>query len=381
MSRSTKRLSLGLVGPTWPFRGGIAHHTSLLARALASRHDLRFVSYSRMYPALLYPGASDREPGGLGPLPRLDEPLLDSLNPATWWRVGRTLAALRPDSVIIPWWVVFWAPQIWVVARLLRGAGVPVIFLCHNVREHESSPWRSAISRQVLRSGSAFLCHSDGEAAILREQLPGRPIRKVFHPSYGELSKGASAAEPARAEPPELLFFGFIREYKGLDVLLAAMPEVHGRTGAKLRVVGEVWGDPAPWHRRVAELGLDRAVELDLRYASVEEIPALFARAALVILPYRTATGCGPLQLAFGAGRPVVGSAVGGITEAVRDGENGLLVPPGDPAALAAAIVRALEPELLKRLTRGAADAASSFTWESLVDAVEELVDALGRAA
>jgi glycosyltransferase involved in cell wall biosynthesis len=120
-------------------------------------------------------------------------------------------------------------------------------------------------------------------------------------------------------------------------------------------------------------------VTLDLRYAPTGELPAIFARASLVVLPYRSATGCGPLQLAFGAGRPVVGSAVGGIAEAVRDGVDGILVPPGDPLALAAALCRALEPTTLAALTRGAAEAAGRFSWEGLVDEIEALVGEVGR--
>jgi glycosyltransferase involved in cell wall biosynthesis len=372
------RLRLGLLGPAWPFRGGIAHHTTLLARALAARHDLRFVGFRRMYPPWLYPGASDREPGGARPADALDEPILDSANPATWLAAGRRLAAFRPDAVVIPWWVAFWAPQIYVVSRVLRRAGVPVIFLCHNVREHESSPLRAAVTRRALRAGSAFLCHTDAEAALLRERFPGRIVRKIAHPTYGALSGGGGEVAAGRDAAKELLFFGFVRDYKGLDVLLAAMPEVRDRTGARLRVVGECWGDPAPLRRRVGELGLTETVDLDLRYVANEEIPGLFARAAIVVLPYRSATGCGPLQLAFGAGRPVVGSAVGAIAEAVRDGEDGLLVPPGDPAALAAALIRALEPGLLARLTRGAAESAAAFSWERLVDAIGQVVGELG---
>lgn len=369
----------GLIGPTWPFRGGIAHHTSLLARALANRHELRFMSFSRMYPSWLYPGASDRETGDSRLRTGLDEPLLDSMNPATWFLVGRRMSVWKPDAVIMPWWVVFWAPQFFMIAQLLRRARVPVVFLCHNVREHENSAWRSLLTWQVLRTGDAFLCHSDEELEILRKWLPGRVIRRVVHPSYKYISGLSDSLEPAPENKKELLFFGFIRNYKGLDVLLEAMPEVNRATGACLHVAGEAWVDQAFWHRQVKDLGLGKVVQLDLRYIPNEEIPSLFARAALVLLPYRTATGCGPLQLAFGAGKPVVGSAVGGIAESVQNGKNGLLVPPGDPVALASAIIRALEPECLASLTRGAEQAATAFSWDILVDAIEEVTDALER--
>lgn len=379
MSAPEVPLRLGLVGPTWPFRGGIAHHTTLLAQALSARHELRFYSFSRMYPQWLYPGESDREPGDTSLATGLDQALLDSLRPDSWLRVGRRLAKWKPDAVILPWWVAFWGPQLWVVSRLLRRAGVPVVFLCHNVLEHESASWKQRVTWRVLGAGDAFLCHSDEEVAALERNLPGRRVRKIFHPTYAALSAGEPVPAPPSG-PPELLFFGFVRPYKGLDVLLEAMPEVHRRTGATLRVVGEMWGDAGPLHDQIRRLGLEQVVRLELRYAGNDELPGLFAAAALVVLPYRSATGCGPLQLAFGAGRAVVGSAVGSIAEVVQDGDSGLLVPPDDPNALAEALVRALEPATLATLTAGAARASLDFTWEAFVDILEEVVQDIRSA-
>lgn len=377
MTRSSpdSRCRIALIGPTWPFRGGIAHHTSLLARALHDRHDLRFISFSRMYPRWLFPGSSDREPGERGLQAGLDEPLLDGMNPLSWFRVARELAAWRPEAVIIPWWVVFWAPQTWVISRHLRRAGIPVIFLCHNVDEHESSAWRRLVTWRALGCGSAFLCHSEEDLHRLRQHFPDRICQKVVHPSYGMLSRGRRQIH--QQDSPELLFFGFIRPYKGLDVLLAAMPEVYRRTGARLRVVGEVWGRSMDVEAMVDRLGLRKVVELRLSYVPNEEIPDLFAQACVTVLPYRQATASGPLQLALGAGRPVVASAVGSLAEMVRNGHNGLLVPPGDPAALADAIVRALEPTQLAALTAGAEETSREFGWERLVQTLEEVVHAL----
>lgn len=371
------RHRFALIGPTWPFRGGIAHHTSLLARELHHRHDLRFISFRRMYPQWIYPGATDREPGEHPLQSGLDEPLLDAMNPFTWMDVSRSLVNWRPEAVIIPWWVVFWAPQTWVISSRLRRAGIPVIFLCHNVEEHETCGWRRWATWRAIRHGSAFLCHSEKGLAQLSQHFPDRICRKMVHPSYGDLSRGTR--QIPRQDGLELLFFGFIRRYKGIEVLLAAMPEVHRRTGARLRVVGEPWDHTLDMGALIAQHGLQDVVQTRLSYVPNEEIPDLFASASLVVLPYHRATASGPLQLALGAGRPVVASAVGSIAEMVRDGHNGLLVPPGDPAALADAIVRALEPTQLAALTAGAEEASQQFGWEHLVRTLEEVVHALGK--
>ena len=394
-------LTIALVGPTFPFRGGIAHHTTLLYRALRERHEVVFRSFKRQYPRWLYPGESDRDESEGAPRAENVKYTLDSMNPYTWWKTAHELAKQRPDLVILPWWVVFWAPQFYALSRYLKQVGnVSVVFFCHNVQEHETNTIKRLATRQVLSGGDAFLCQSEAEADNLRSWFPDKIVRKVFHPTYAEVggspggspngspggspsgSPGESPSEresSGRDDAPNLLFFGFICDYKGLDVLLRAMPRIHRNTGAGLKVVGETWKEASDYEKLIEELEIGHAVDCEFRYVPNGELGDLFSETDLVVLPYRSATGCGVLQLAFGHGKPVVATRVGGIAESVREGVNGLLSAPEDPDALAEAVEQALEPGQLERLLEGVRASAQEFSWEALVDSLEEVYQALGE--
>jgi glycosyltransferase involved in cell wall biosynthesis len=374
----SEALHIAIIGPTRPLRGGISHHTTLLARALQQRHHVRFFSYIRQYPGWLYPGRNDREPAAAD----VREPgvfyTLDSLNPWTWIKTARQICAEKVDLLIIPWWTVFWAPQVAFMTRSVRRhSNAKIVFLCHNVSDHETNRVKAFIADVVLRESDAILCHSDEEYAEVKKRFPKKVVQKIYHPSYEALvgkTQSESGIDPGAA--PKILFFGFIRPYKGLEVLLRAMPEIHKRTGAVLHVVGEPWGNLEEITAQLRRLENEGMVFSDLRYVPTEEIGAIFNSVQLAVLPYRSATGCGVAQLAFGAGKPVVASDVGGLRDAVRDGDNGLLVKPGDDAALAEAVSQALSPSMYPRLAAGARLASQRFSWDGIVDIIERIAAA-----
>ena len=218
-----------LLGPTYPFRGGIAHYTTMLARALAKEHDVMFISFKRQYPGWLFPGRSDRDPS---PEPlRVDaEPLLEPLNPLSWWRTIRRLHTWQPDVVIIPWWVPFWAPAWAVIGRGIKRFARPprLLFICHNVMPHERG-WLDRVAiRVALAPGDGFITHSQADASLLRALRSDAPVRVTKIPSYASVTELDSQplAVPLPTDSPVLLFCGFVRPYKGLDILLRALPLV-----------------------------------------------------------------------------------------------------------------------------------------------------------
>ncbi|MBW2253872.1 MAG: glycosyltransferase [Deltaproteobacteria bacterium] len=356
------------VGPVSPFRGGIAQHTTRLARELVDRLGASRVavfSFRRQYPARLFPGESDRDP--------LAKPLdvgdirfcIDSLNPWTWRQAARRIAALHPRVVVIPWWTVFWAPCFGYLARRLARSGPDICFLCHNVVEHESARWKQRATRAVLGRGTRFVCHTAEDAANLRAMLPGaRPVVHP-HPIYDHFP--APTGSLPRRGALELLFFGFVRPYKGLDVLIEAL----GLLGDNihLTIAGEFWEGRAEIEARIRQLGLTGRVELVPRYVSDQETAEYFARADVCVLPYRSATGSGVVTVAYHFDTPVVVTAVGGLPEAVVDGETGLLVPPGSPAALAEAI-GSMTADRAASMVPAIRELARRMSWASLAAAV-----------
>jgi glycosyltransferase involved in cell wall biosynthesis len=387
-------MKIALVGPTYPFRGGISHYTTLLARHLRQRHEVRFFTFRRQYPAWLFPGRSDRDPSEEAAQLRAEaEPMLDSLNPLTWWRTARAIQAAQPEVLVLQWTVWFWGPLLLTLVALARrwSPTTRVVLLCHNATPHETggrlvrllAGWMQG---RLARQSAAILCHSKADLAVLQGMAPKVRARAVMMPTFGALAQSAATLSQAEArrelgvseEGPVLLFFGFVRPYKGLDVLFGAMPAVLARyPEATLLVAGEWWKDALPARDLLATLGIEQRVRLLDEYLPNDRLPALFAAADVAVLPYRSATQSAVVQLAFGFGLPVITTTVGGLPEAVQHEVSGLLVPPGDAEALAGAILRYLDEGWRERLTPGVEAARSRFSWEALVEAIEEAVAAV----
>ncbi|HEU4335619.1 MAG TPA: glycosyltransferase [Candidatus Eisenbacteria bacterium] len=380
-------MKVALLGPTYPHRGGIAHYTTLLAHALAARPDVdlvSFVSFRRLYPGFLFPGTTQFDASGdaLRP-PIAPEAILDSVAPWTWGAAGRRIRAAAPEVLVVPWWHPFFGPSVGAAARAARprgSAGPKRLFLCHNVEPHEATPIDRMLAGYGLAAADGFLVHARAEAARLAPRAKGRPVRVHPHPTYEVFSAKAPARDAARASVGArgrtLLFFGYVRPYKGLADLLEALRRARPDAWDTLLVVGEFYEPRERYAAALEDPALRGKVTVVDRYVANEEVAAYFAAADLVALPYRSATGSGIAQIAYGAGVPVVATRTGGLEEVVEEGATGLLVPPEDPAALARAIERYFDEGLEARLREGVARARVRYGWDALVGALLDLAGA-----
>lgn len=371
-----------LVGPSWPLRGGIARTTTFLARELEARGALAgFLTPVRQYPRWLYPGAHDVDPDSC---PRLQvaRPCFGVLEPWTWPRLLKAARSARGEALVLPYWTWAWGPiEAWLASRLR----LPLVTIVHNPADHNASwPARRTAGR-VLARARGFLCHAASVEEHVRARFPGRPT--AVHPLPPDRPPDADrVASRARLGVPghhlALLCFGLIRPYKGVEVLLEAIASLPKDLPVTLLLAGEPWGEAGERLRaRIAAPDLAGRVVARLEWVPEGEAPAWFAAADVAVLPYRSATGSAVAAQALGAGLPVVGSRVGGIAEVVEDGASGLLVPPDDAPALAAALGRLVEPGLVARLADGARTAAARWSWSSYADALGGLVTAvLGNA-
>ena len=374
-------MRISLVGPCHPFRGGIAHYTTSLYRALEDAgHQVQTYNFSRQYPDVLFPGTT-QEDHSKAPFEMPNDRCVDTLNPVSWAYTGWRIARSRPELTIIQWWHPYFAPSFGTIARIVRRASrSQIVFLCHNVLPHESSLVDKGLIRWAFRSSDSFLVQAAKERAKLRELVGYKPqIEVVPHPTYDVFAEqgGEVTGEEARAKlrlkgERILLFFGYVRPYKGLSVLLNALPLLK-TSGIQLVIAGECYEDKQKYLNLLQELRLeDRVLFLD-KYIPNEEVRVYFAAADLVVLPYRSATQSGIVQVAYAFGVPVVVSDVGGIPEIVQDGETGLLVPPERPGQLAAAIDRFFREDLSEQLTEGIRRKREAFRWDSVVTALTQL--------
>lgn len=369
MSRAgTPRVAI--VGPVLPFRGGNAQHTTMLLRTFAARGEARAISFTRQYPRSLFPGESDRDPALVGHLEPHTDYLIDSVNPLTWGAAVRELVAWQADVVVFPWTHVYWAPSFSYMVRRLRRAGIPVVFLCHNVTEHESAAWKRVLTRRVVRLGTGHVVQTNLDSEHLVELLPDAHPIVHLHPVYDRFPLATGSLEPEH--DLELLFFGFVRRYKGLDLALEALALLPPELDVRLTVAGEFWHGADGTRALIEHLGISDKVEIVNRYLSDDEVAEYFDRAHAVVLPYRSATGSGVVAIAQYYEKPVIVTRVGGLPDVVEDGVTGFVVEPESPQAIADAIQRLGESD-----GQGMADATRRFksenlTWEGLADAVLE---------
>jgi glycosyltransferase involved in cell wall biosynthesis len=362
---------IAVVGPAHPYKGGIAQYTTELAhRLVAAGHEVVIESWSHQYPAALYPGLLTITEPELPPF----SPTLRRLSwrrPDSWYRTGRRLRAF--DIVVL---VVVNSVQVPAYLGILAGLGrhrtTRVVAQCHNVLPHEKSAVDVALVRSVLARVEGVVVHSASQGEQARK-VTDRPVT-VEHmaPLVVASATGPTGTGQVRHR---LLFFGLVRPYKGLDVLLRALAA--GPPDVTLRVAGEFWGGTVSTEQLVTELGLGHRVELRPGYVESRDVPALFADVDALALPYRSATASLNAFLAFEQGVPVVATRVGTVEQDVTDGVDGILCEPDDVESLRAAITRFYgdgEPERL-RAGVGAVDATPA--WARYCTALVATADAV----
>jgi len=351
---------VALIGPVVPCRGGVAQYTAMLHRTWRARAGLLTISCAAGYPSFMYPGQSTLEPGFEAWREPGVEYLLGAWQPAGVRRAVRRILEHGAETAVLTWWTAFWAPTMGLLARALRREGVRVVFLCHNVADHESTAWKAGLAKWALEAGDAFVVQSRCEAEALEKRRPGARACVYPHPVFSQYPE---ATRPlSRRAGLELLFFGLVRPYKGLDVLACAMSLLKGED-VFLTVAGEWWVRDPSLLRALASCD---NVEVVDRYIPFAQTGDYFQRADAVVLPYGAVTGSGVVPLAYRYGKPVVATRVGGLPEVVEDGVSGCLVDPGDLEALAAALrsFRAKEPSWAEGIAR----VAGRMTWSGLCD-------------
>jgi len=367
-----------LVGPVYPFKGGISHYTGLLYRALSKKYDTTMVSYKMQYPKLLFKKeqrdySNDRF--------KIEDTKywLHTANPFNIAVTAHKINQLKPDMVVIQWWHPYFAPCYFILTRLLRHT--KVIFVCHNVFPHERFPMDRFLTKLTLRGGDGFILHSKSDAQELLSIQKNAKYQVAVHPTYNAFKIADMSKEEARkklgcAEDEKLLlFFGFVRAYKGLKYLLEAMPEVLKNTEkVRLLLVGEFDKDRDEYMRRIEELDIGHAVKCYEGYIPDAEVEPFFAACDVVVLPYVSATQSGIVQIAYGFEKPVIVTNVGGLPEVVLDGKTGYIAEPCDAADLAEKICVFLSAEDKDSYARNIDIEKEKYSWDRMCEVIDRLM-------
>ncbi|MEM9425130.1 MAG: glycosyltransferase [Pseudomonadota bacterium] len=356
-----------MIGPFPPIRSGIAKHTEAVARALEAREDIevRRWSFSKQYPAFLYPGGSERDLGEGAQTSGVAE-TLSGPNPLTWRRTAREIQLWGPSTLVIPAWTFAVAPALGWIARKVSASSSKVCMIVHNAYDHEAQRLKDRLTSWQLSAADRFVTHNVALAKELETRFPKKPAEVFPHPTFDDVP--VATGRLTRRSKLELLFFGLVRPYKGLDVLLDAMPMLT-RDDVSLTIAGEFWQHQEETQARIDRLGPGHSVELLAQYVGDDEMAELFDRADAVVLPYRSVSGSGVVSLAFHYQKPVIASDLPGFAEILRASGAGWLFKTGDAAHLAATIDQLGRDDLV-RAGEAAGRSARELTWSKFASII-----------
>ncbi len=371
-------MKIVLIGPVYPYKGGIAHYTSLLCRALRKKHEVGMVSYCMQYPKFLFK-KEQRDYSNKEFAVEQTQYLINTANPLNWIKAAGVIRRYKPDAVIIEWWHPYFAPCYTVLSKLLRKQ--MKVFICHNVFPHERFPMDRLLTKMTLRTGNKFVVQSRMDAEDLKSIIPEADHIVTPHPTYNAFKMAGISKEEARKQiglemgKPMLLFFGFVREYKGLKYLIKALPYVKADIpDVKLWVVGDFGDDKEMYLELILRNNLRDNIVLVDGYVPDKEVEKYFAATDLVALPYISATQSGIAQIAYGFEKPVIATNVGGLPDVVEDGKTGYLVGKEDEQALAEAIRKFFLQDIQAEFITNIRNRAGEFSWETMIQRIEKLI-------
>jgi glycosyltransferase involved in cell wall biosynthesis len=366
-----QKLDIAIIGPAHPLRGGgISTFNERMAEVLQQQgHTVTIYSFSLQYPSFLFPGKSqftdEPAPRGLH-----IKTVINSINPFNWLKVGAMIRDARPDLVIVRYWLPFMGPSLGTILRKIRKNGHSrILCIADNVLPHEKRPGDKQFTSYFVKPVDRFITMSKDVLNDIRT-FTDKPAVFTPHPlydNYGDAVSKAQACAHLKLDPAVkyILFFGFIRKYKGLDILLEAMKDERIRAaGIRLIIAGEFYGDSAEYQPAITEIK-DR-VHLFTEFIPNEEVKYYFSAVDLIVQPYRSATQSGITQIAYHFEKPMVVTKVGGLYEVVIDGATGFVTTP-EPGPIADAIVRFFAqpiPDMQYHL----AEQKKKYSWQVFTD-------------
>jgi D-inositol-3-phosphate glycosyltransferase len=372
-----------LLGTAHPFRGGLASFNERLAQQLLSEgHEAEILTFTMQYPGFLFPGKTQYSES---PAPRGIKiaRVLNSVNPFNWIKVGYRIKKESPDILLIKFWHPFMAPCFGAVSRIAKKkkSGKPVVIcIFDNVIPHEKKPGDRLLAKYFIRSidGAVVMSHSVKED--LNTFRVNIPVVYNPHPLYDNYGVVISREEALKklnlsGEYSYLLFFGFIRAYKGLDLLLKAFADKQLRNRMlKLIIAGEFYESQAPYREIIEKNDLKNDIILYDCFIAEDEVAAFFCAADLVVQPYKSATQSGVTQIAYHFGKPMLVTDVGGLSEIVPHGKCGYVVKPV-PKSIAEAIADYFDNNRNRQFTEGIMKEKEKFAWNRMTASIKDVLD------
>jgi len=372
-------MKITIIGPSYPYRGGIALFSNRLAESLSKAgHEVNIVTFKMQYPSFLFPGktqfVTDKNGSDLN-ITRA----INSVNPFNWLKVGKQVSATKPDLVIFKYWMPFMAPCFGTIAKQIKkNKHTKILGLVHNLIPHEKRTGDTALTSFFVKKMDGFIAMSKSVLADIEKFDSAKP--KVFSPhplydNFGEVKPREEALKELDLDGQYnyMLFFGIVRKYKGLDLLLNAFADKNLNNGKiKLIVAGEFYDDNTAYLDIIKKHQLEDSVILRSTFIPDAEVGNYFCAADIIVQPYRNATQSGVTQIAYHFNKPMLVTDVGGLKEIVPHDKVGYVVQPNEKA-VAKALIDFYQNDRAAEFIAGAIEEKKKYSWQKLVDTINSL--------
>jgi len=367
-----------IIGPAYPLRGGLATFDELFCKAFNEQgHDCEIISYSLQYPNFLFPGSTQFDTSGNAPKNIKIHTLINSVNPLSWIKTARFIKKQKPDFIVFRFWIPFMGPALGSIARMVRKSGVKVLAITDNVIPHETRPGDVAFAKYFINACDGFVTMSKAVMKDLEKFTSTVHKKYLLHPLYTSFGEKLNKMDARKAlELPTdkqlVLFFGLIRKYKGLDMLLDAFNELKANPNIILVIAGEFYEDKQPYLDLIEKYQIQNQVILHGKFIANEDVKLYFSAADLVALPYRSATQSGVTQVSFHFEVPTLVTNVGGLGEIIPDKVAGYVVAPNGKE-IAEGIKDYFDNNRMPSFTEGMKKEKQKYDWKIFVDEVIDL--------
>ena len=372
-----------IVGPAYPYRGGNSLFVSFVYDILKNNFDVKLYNYKLLYPSILFPGKTQYDESGKTIKQAPNERLVNSINPFNWIKVALLIKKENADLIVFDWWHPFFSFCHFTISFLIKSYYKnKILFITENVISHEGNAVDKILTKFGLSNASAFLALSEKVENDLKFVAKQRKVYRSELPIYDcynfdEKKKLTNTKKDLGFDEDSklLLFFGYVRKYKGLDLLIDALAELIKKDNSyKLLVVGEFYDDEKYYQDKIKSLKLDKSVKILNKFISNEEVAKYFEPADLVVLPYRSATQSGILNLAYGFLKPVLVTDVGGLAEFVDNGKTGYVIKPDSQKDLVDGIINFFRQRQNVNFAENIRNRVSKNSFNNLPSLFEEII-------
>lgn len=371
-----------IVGPAYPYRGGNSLFVSHVFDALSKQFNVKIYNYKLLYPSFLFPGSTQFDESNTALLKAPNERVVNSINPFNWISTAKKIKAEDADLIVFDWWHPFFGPCHYSISQMIKSKYKnKILFITENVISHEGNFVDRILTKIGLKNSDCFLSLSEQVENELKDLAKGKKVYRTELPVYDCYQSDETAVQSTKKDfkfdedDKVLLFFGYVRTYKGLDILIDAMPKLIKQDKRfKLLVVGEFYDSPDKYFNQIKMLNIENHVKIINKFIANEDVYKYYLASDVVVLPYRSATQSGILNVAYGFQKPVIVTDVGGLAEFVEDEKTGVIVSSAEPKKIEAGVLKFYELQRSVNFSENIIKRTSSNAFNDLPELFKQIL-------